>query len=559
MIESTTRTHLKTLRIPMALFTFIFSLMANAWEAYPDQYVIQLKAPIHNYAQTDLATKLDAKFIRNIRDDVILIQRNHAEKHSAAMTQIKAQPFVKTVEPNYKYHALKAPNDPLYKDQWGLHNIGSPDKEGVLGLAGVDINMEKAWDISTGSKNVVVAVIDTGVDFTIPDLKDNAWTNQVEFHGLPQVDDDKNGYVDDIHGFNFSTIQDPAPGGGTLSTDPADPTDDHGHGSHCSGVIGARGDDGQGMAGVNWNVSIMAVKFLDANGGGSLAGAVAAIDFATKNGAQIMSNSWGGGPASTILDDAIKRAGVAGALFVAAAGNDGTDNDASPSYPASYSDDNILAVAAVNNRGSLADFSNFGAKSVHVGAPGVNVISVTPGGPQNWSGTSMATPHVSGVAAILKANEPGLNYKQIKERIIKTARPVAGLKGKVSSGGMVDAFYALTNGTPPADPYDPSSWVQSLAQSISSPHPYPDSYTNTWTIKVPGAKYIAVHFAKFATESGFDTVSLLNSQSALIAKISGAHTGEFSPIVDGDTVTVKFESDNTNNMYGFDIDKVVYE
>jgi thermitase len=516
-------------------------------EVVPGQYVVTLHSPVKNSAMAlNLLGQGENKIVQKVRDTIFVVQRDPTEPQLAAMANLQVRAGVELIEPNYIYHANRTPNDPEYINLWGLHNTGQMDLDKTMGVAGVDINAEKAWDITTGSKKVVIAIIDTGVDFKIPDLKDNAWTNEAEANGIPQVDDDKNGYIDDIHGYNFVA------GNG-------DSTDDNEHGSHCAGTIGGKGNDGTGVAGVNWDVSIMAVKFLSSDGSGTLANAIAAIDYARKNGARIMSNSWGGGSYTETLKKAITDARDAGALFVAAAGNDGTDNDTTPAYPASYDVDNIISVAAVDIAGQPASFTNVGAKSVHVAAPGVNIRSTIPGGFAYLSGTSMATPHVSGVAGLLLANNDQLTYKEVRERIIKSAHPLASLKGVIASGGIVDAYAALLNQVPPPDPNDPNNWVSSLPDSTSSPHPYTSKFSQTYKVTAPGAKRVAVHFAKFDTEKNFDVVEFFDAQGKSLGKMSGKHDDTFSPVVNGDTMTMTFISDASVNSYGFAVDRIAYE
>ena len=516
-------------------------------QAVPGQYVVVLKAPAREMQLDAFAQTLGGEIVDRLRDNMILIQRDPKESRVEAIASLTGHRFVAAVDPNWIYHITKSPNDTEYSKLWGMSNTGAPDSEGIKGVKGVDIGAEKAWETTTGSKNVVVAIIDTGIDFAIPDLKDNAWTNVKEANGVAGVDDDKNGYVDDIHGYNFSENK-------------GDSTDDNGHGSHCAGTIGARGDDGAGVAGVNWNVSLMAVKFLDANGSGTLANGVKAIDYARKNGAKVLSNSWGGGPFTQALFDVISATEKADELFIAAAGNDASDNDADPGYPASYKIENIISVAAVDARGELADFSNYGATTVHLAAPGVNIYSTAPA-PTNFqfmSGTSMATPHVAGAAALLLADNPNQSYLQLKKRLIAGARPLHSLKGKTVSGGMLDVSYALSGAQPPADPNDPSLWTNKVSKTVSSAHPYGDKYAGSWTVTVPGAQRFSVHFSKLETEANYDKVSFYTPTGELIGTISGTRTDSFGPIIDGDTVVIKMTSDDSVNGYGFDIDSISY-
>jgi len=318
--------------------------------------------------------------------------------------------------PNYIYHITTIPNDPGYLsgNLWGLNKIQTP----------------QAWDLTKGSADIVVANIDTGVDYDHPDLAPNIWTNPGEIPGNG-IDDDGNGYVDDIHGYDFANND-------------GDPFDDHGHGTHTAGTIGAVGNNGIGVAGVNWNVKIMPVKFLSGSGSGTTTDAIRSIQYAIDNGADIMSNSWGGGGYDPSLEDVIKLANDAGILFVAAAGNNGRNNDILPFYPASYNVPNVISVAATDGNDVRASFSNYGTTSVDLGAPGINILSTIPGGGYTYlSGTSMATPHVAGVAALIKARYPELTSDVIKTRIFNSVDPSASLSGKTVTGGRLNAYKAV--------------------------------------------------------------------------------------------------------------------
>lgn len=518
------------------------------FESVPQQFVVQLKKPLSTSdvkALAGIEERLGSRIKDLIRPDLVLIERRNKETRSSALSSLRSNSAVVEADPNYILRAYRSPNDVEYKKLWGMNNPGEMVSS-KRGLKGVDISAERAWERSTGSKDIVVAVIDTGIDFSIPDLQPNAWVNEKELNGQPGVDDDANGFIDDIHGYDF------------VNND-GDPTDDNGHGSHCAGTIGARGDDGAGVAGVNWNVSLMGVKFLDANGSGTLANAIKAIDYARANGAKILSNSWGGGPMMSTLESAIDLTRQAGLLFVAAAGNDGRDNDAYPAYPASYDVDNIVSVAAVDARGDLADFSNYGFTKVDIAAPGVGIFSTVPGGFDTYSGTSMATPHVAGVAALLLADQPTLTYAELKTKLYTSARPLRSLQGAVATGGLVDAYYALSGEPAPADPNDAASWSEKSAFALSSAHPYADGSDLIFKVQIPGAKRIAAHFTKFETESGYDLVQFTNAAGENIGVWSGTKNDRFSPIADGDTLILKFTSDSSVNAYGFDIDSVSVE
>jgi subtilisin family serine protease len=365
---------------------------------------------------------------------------------------------IRGLEPDRMITAAALPNDPSFSRLYGLHNTGQTG-----GLADADIDAAEAWDVTTGSRSVVVSVIDTGVDYRHPDLAANVWTNPREVAG-DRIDNDGNGYVDDVYGWDFANND-------------ADPFDDEGHGTHVAGTIGAVGNNGTGVTGVNWQVSIMALKFLDANGSGTTSAAIAAINYATKMrrdfGVNIVAtnNSWGGGGFSSSLQNAINAGGSAGILFVAAAGNEGVNNDTTPSYPASYSSGSIIAVAATDSSNRLASFSNYGATSVDVAAPGVGILSTTPNNTYaSYSGTSMATPQVTGVVALLKAARPDATADQIRAAILSTTTPVAGLAGKVATGGVVNAAAALAAlvGTPPAPPPPTSGGPYEANDSIAT-------------------------------------------------------------------------------------------
>ena len=333
------------------------------------------------------------------------------------------------VEPDYLVTASALPNDRALADGtlWGLINSGQSG-----GSAGADIDATRAWDLSTGSASVIVAVIDSGIRATHQELATRMWVNPDEIAGNG-VDDDGDGYVDNIHGID------------ALNGD-GDPSDDNDHGTHVAGTIGAAANDGHPLVGVAWDVRLMACKFLGADGSGYTSGAIDCIGFAVANGARILNNSWGGGGYSQSLHDAIAAARDAGVLFVAAAGNEASDNDTRPAYPAGYALDNIVSVAALDRQDLLASFSNRGATTVHLGAPGVAVYSSTSGSDTEYStfsGTSMAAPHVSGVAALILSRFPAAGLVELRQRLLTTTIPVPALQGLSVTGGRVNAYQAL--------------------------------------------------------------------------------------------------------------------
>ncbi|MHB9109636.1 MAG: S8 family serine peptidase [Armatimonadota bacterium] len=325
------------------------------------------------------------------------------------------------VQPNYAYHTSGTPDDPMFDRLWGMTKINAP----------------AAWDISTGSAEIVVADIDTGVDYTHPELAANMWINPGEVAGNG-ADDDGNGYVDDIYGVD------------TVNYD-SDPMDDNGHGTHTSGTIGAVGNNAEGVAGVNWSVRIMALKFLDAGGSGWTDGAIACFEYALmmkERGVNIRvtNNSWGGGWFDQALKDAIDACGNAGILNICAAGNYAVDNDQYLFYPASMDCESIISVAASDLDDNPAWFTNWGATTVDLAAPGVGILSTLPGNSYSgWSGTSMATPHVTGAVALLCAIDGEQTAAELKNRIMQSVDPVSWPSRPTVTNGRLNLARAIDN------------------------------------------------------------------------------------------------------------------
>ena len=345
--------------------------------------------------------------------------------------QIKLEdPGTTTFTRNLKFSPVpsSAPNDPLFGDQWALHNTGQDG-----GTARADLDALEAWLKTKGSDEVVVAVLDTGVDYTHEDLVSNMW---VRPKNMAAYTDDELGTYNDLNGFNGTDKM-------------ADPMDDNGHGTHCAGIIGAEGDNGIGISGINQKVKIMPLKFLGRGGSGSTDDAIEAINYAIdrKNkgvNIRVISASWGSTSKSKALEDTIRAANEAGILFVAAAGNDGSNNDSRPHFPSNYDLPNVISVAALDRNNKLASFSNYGVKTVHIAAPGKDIVSTWLGnGYREASGTSMATPYVSGVAALIIASEPGISLTDLRKRLLGSVDPLESLKGTIQSGGSLCALNAV--------------------------------------------------------------------------------------------------------------------
>jgi subtilisin family serine protease len=376
-----------------------------------------------------------------------------------AITAYQKDPSVEYVEPNYVYRINgTTPNDALFGQLWGLNNTGQSN-----GVPDIDINAPEAWDITTGSSTSgVVAVIDTGVDYTHPDLAANMWTNPGEIPGNG-LDDDNNGYIDDVHGIN-------------AITNSGNPMDDHDHGTHVSGTIAGQGNNGRGVAGVNWTAQILGCKFLDAAGNGTTANAVKCLDYVhvmktrTVNPVNVIAtnNSWGGGSfAQTLLDGIIQQRND-GILFVAAAGNAGANHDTTPSYPSSYFASNVISVASHDRSNNLASDSSYGRRMVHVAAPGVGVMStVAGGGYAAFNGTSMAAPHVTGVLALLKAQDPSRDWRQLKNLVLAGGVSSAAATGKTLTGKRLRAADTGGQGALTCDNQAFSTRVRPIADTVT--------------------------------------------------------------------------------------------
>ena len=372
--------------------------------------------------------------VKSLGGGSYLVTLNRGVTIGEAITVFSAANGVLFAEPDYALGLESTPNDLSFGTQWALNNTGQSG-----GAVDADIDAPEAWDRARGTGATVVAIIDTGVEYTHPDLAANIWTNTLETAG-DGIDNDGNGYIDDIHGYDFANND-------------SNPIDDNGHGTHVAGTIGAVGDNALGVSGVAWTTRIMALKFLASDGSGSTSGAVAAINYAVANGAKILNNSWGGGGYSQSLYDAIANARNHGVVFVAAAGNNSSNNDTTANYPSNYAVDNVVAVAATTRTDGLASYSNYGRTTVTLGAPGSEIYSTyLNNGYATLSGTSMATPHVTGALAVYWDANPSATYSQVIQHLKDTVDPIAALATTTSTGGRLNLNKLLSVASPPPPP-----------------------------------------------------------------------------------------------------------
>ncbi len=415
-------------------------------EFVPRELLVKFKPGVPEFVREDIHRGVGAVVVLRFRADEQLhhVRLPEGEDLDAALAYYRTRADVEYAQKNLIYHLTETiPSDAMFYLQWAWKNTANP---------GSDVGATFAWDKARGRSTVIVASIDTGVDYTHPDLAANMWTNPGEAGAncTNGLDDDGDGYIDDCRGWNFWGNNN-------------DPMDDNGHGTHTSGIIGALTNNGTGVAGANWAVQIMPLKFANAQGDGTTALAIQALDYAVAHGATISNNSWGTTGFDPALLDAIKRAEAAGHLFITAAGNGvwvngvltGQDNDTTPFYPCDFSKydpvtnpnppKNIICVAATDNFDNLAGFSNYGDTSVQLAAPGVDIWSTFPGSSYaSYSGTSMSSPIVAGAAALLKGCKANMKSPMIKKILLTTTRQVPALAGKTITGGIVN-YQAAVN------------------------------------------------------------------------------------------------------------------
>lgn len=496
---------------------------------------------------------------------------------------IWAEPVFKRSFNKEVIEELRKPKDPQWYYSWGLKNYGQDSIRGIEGKAGADVSALAAWKISKGSNDFTVAVIDTGIDRDHPDLAANIFYNDAEVNGSDMVDDDGNGWTDDKSGWNFITekrdkFYDPT----NKKWGHPEFTDDNGHGTHCAGIIGAMGNTSEGTTGVNWNVKLLPLKVLNSSGSGTTEDIYEAYRYVAANAQKFnivaVNASYGGGEKSKFAKEGIEAVAKAGVVFVAAAGNDGANNDQTKSYPASYKVDGLISVAATNNRDGLARFSNYGFESVDLAAPGVSILSTIPGDYTQgqpgkfaaWSGTSMATPFVAGAVALTLSANSGLrgDPKKIKQRLMATSDKLPHLTSKVKSGGRLNLYRAVNPKVEVGENGNAYEWEEVKDfKPVRSPRGPVGRVVFEQKIQVKGAKYIRAH-VKRSKISSFDSARVYDGQYRFVTNFNQTDSDYYLPPVSGDTMWVQFSNaviqlfsnDPVPNIdsEGFEIDKVEF-
>ncbi len=408
----------------------------------PDQIIVRFKHDFKEERRKVVREMNGLRWLRTLPTKSELLEISDGSSVEEAVTRMIANPNVLHAQPNFAYQTYDLPDDTFFNLLWGLDNIGQyiGGSTNGVGVVNMDIDAPEAWEITQGTPDIVVGVIDTAIDISHPDLAANIWTNPGEIDG-DNIDNDHNGFTDDLHGWDFYNDHASVYESG-----------DHYHGTHVAGTIAAIANNSEGVTGVAPGVKIMPLQFIGPDGWGYTSDALGALNYAQMMGVRVTNNSWGGSEFDAELHDAI--CGYDG-VFVAAAGNSSGNSDNAPLYPAAYDCPNIISVAALNNRGELAFFSNYGATSVDIGAPGLDIVSSIPEGSYAYlSGTSMASPHVTGIVALMLSMQPGLSGPDVRNMLITTAKPLASLQGLTVSGGMASAFNAVHDLQAISDPKD---------------------------------------------------------------------------------------------------------
>ncbi len=531
-------------------------------EAIPNQLLVGFEAGAFEGARDAALATVGGRTLR-VHESINarLIELPGGQPTASAIGALKANGSVRYSEPNIIYHAIATPNDPQYAPNlWGLNNTGQsiPAYGGGnrTGTPGADIKASAAWDLTTGSRSIVVGVVDTGIDFTHPDLAPNLWSAPAGFTvGPPGGAACPGG----SHGLRA---------GGAGATINCTPQDDNNHGSHVSGTIGGNGNDGVGVVGVNWQVSLMGLKFLESNGSSATSDAITVIDFAVRAkqagvNLRVLSNSWGCLGASCFsqaLLDEINVTSANGILFVAAVGNSNSNNDVTPNYPSNYNTPNMVAVAATNNVDGLSAFSQYGANTVHLGAPGEGVYSTicATSSPASgcthdyafFNGTSMATPHVAGAAALV-LSAPGLGaltVAQLKTRLLTCGDVVPSLAGKTSTGRRLNVYRAITNTGCATGPFTVSTSSSPPGAGTVAANPPGPTYaggTDVTLTATPAAGYTFAGWQVNGIASGTANPLLIHvyDNQAVVAQFVQAPVNNDFP---GLTIGVPYQATTTN-------------
>ncbi|MFK7926032.1 MAG: S8 family serine peptidase [Bacteroidia bacterium] len=434
---------------PFLLLLFLVFLPQSSWSQthYPStgRVVLKYNQSAAESVKEEIHRQIEGKLITSIpQDQVEVWELNDERSFNALQAYASQNDHILYLEPDYIYQMEETPDDPYFEKQWGLSNLGQTG-----GSSGADIKISSHWNTNTGNKSVITGIIDTGIDWGHEDLVDNIWQNLAEdFDGdghtiewidgiwqldpgdLNNIDEDNNGYTDDLIGWDFVN-------------DDNNPFDDNGHGTHVAGIVGAKGNNGKGIAGVSWTTQMMALKAFDAKGAGSVLSILPALEYARNMGARLTNNSWGGPAYSQVLYDEISLSNTAGILCVSAAGNNANNNTATPIYPGSFDLANVICVAATDHKDKLARFSNYSHKSVDLGAPGKDIFSTLPGNAYGYkSGTSMASPMATGAICLLWSQDTLRTHEQIKEILFSTVDQLPKLAGKCATGGRINLFNA---------------------------------------------------------------------------------------------------------------------
>jgi len=491
------------MRLKTLIFFIIFTLLEGfsyGLENSPyveGELLVKYKKGLSKKSRDMIAQQLSTNRVKELTAfDIDLIELPYGMSVEEGIRKYRFYPKVEIAEPNYYIYAFsKTPDDTNFSILWGLNNTGQT-VNGTSGTSDADIDAPEAWDTTTGSSSIIVAVLDTGLDLDHEDLSGNIWSNSEEISGNG-IDDDGNGYKDDVKGWDFVNSDN-------------NPDDDNGHGSFVGGIIAGTGNNSKGICGVNWTAKIMALKILDSSGSGDTASAISAIQYATTKGAKVINASWGGTSSSDSLKSAIESSNI---LFVTASGNNGdgnasqgwdVDTSGNEIYPACYTSTNILSIAATDQSDNLCDFSNYGATSIDVAAPGKNIYSTYYSNTYAYAdGTSASCAYVSGLAGLLLAVKSTLTATELKDQIINSIDQKSSLIGKTFSGGRINAYNAVNL------PSAPSSFSATSASSNQINLSWTDNSLNELGFKIErksgSATYTQIAIASRNATSYSDT------------------------------------------------------